>query len=253
MVSATELYRYLDKSIPKSLSCDWDNDGLMCCPDPEKNVHKVLLTLDISEKAAEYAIENGFDVIISHHPLIFRPVSSVSTDNTVTRILIKLIKSGISAFSFHTRLDALSGGVNDALSEKLEILDPDSLDEMGSGRIGYISDSMTIDEFAKFVKKRLAAPVVKYIDAGKTVNKIAVVGGSGKDFINTAIKLGADTFVSGEIGYSAFYSGYSGVINIVEAGHFCTENPVLDKLDLMIKGFCDAETYKYFSNEVKTV
>ena len=153
MASVIELYKYLDKSIPSSLSCDWDNDGLMCCPDPDREVKKVLFTLDITEKAASYAIENGYDLIISHHPLIFRPISNVAFDKSVSRTVMMRVKAGISAFSFHTRLDSLNGGVNDALAERLEIVDPEELDESGAGRIGYLSDSMTAAEFANFVKK----------------------------------------------------------------------------------------------------
>lgn len=253
MASVIELYKYLDKSIPSSLSCDWDNDGLMCCPDPDREVKKVFFTLDITEKAASYAIENGYDLIISHHPLIFRPISNVAFDKSVSRTVMMLVKAGISAFSFHTRLDSLNGGVNDALAERLEIVDPEELDESGAGRIGYLSDSMTAAEFANFVKKRLGVDSVRYTDSKRNVNKVAIVGGSGKEFIDLAIKKGADTFVSGEIGYSAFSSNYSNNINLVEAGHFFTENPVLDKLILMVKGYCDVEIGKFFSNEVLCV
>ena len=251
MATVLELYRYFNSSIPSDLSCDWDNDGLMCCPDAKREVKKILFTLDITESAAEYAVKEGFDLIISHHPLIFRPIRSLTESGHTGRILMELVRAGISAMSFHTRLDALSGGVNDALAEKLDILDPQPLGDKGEGRIGYIDGQMDIKAFAGFVKKRLGAASVKYIDGKRPVNKVAMVGGSGKDFISDALKAGVDTSVSGEIGYSAFTTYMGEGINIVEAGHFFTENPVLEKLVLMVRGY-SAEIYteKFFSNEI---
>ena len=94
-----ELYKKIDELIQHSLSCDWDNDGLMCCSAPNKEVKRVLLTLDVTEAAVNFAVENKFDVIISHHPLIFRPISSV-----VSPKLINLIKNDITVISLHSNL-----------------------------------------------------------------------------------------------------------------------------------------------------
>ena len=112
-MTVKELYEKLDKRIPKELSEPWDNDGLMCSPDTSLEVKKALLTLDVTEEIVDFAIERSYDLIISHHPLIFRPVSHITEDNHVARKLIKLINNGISVFSFHTRLDKAEGGVND--------------------------------------------------------------------------------------------------------------------------------------------
>ena len=254
MATVAELYSYLNGSIPKELSCDWDNDGLMCCPDNSREVTRVLFTLDVTERAAEYAIEGGFELIVSHHPLIFKPISSISEMGSVERTLMKLIKNDVAVFSFHTRLDALSGGVNDALAEKLGIASAELLTDNGDGRIGYIDEGgISVEEYAQFVKKRLSAQRVTFIDGDVPVRKVAIVGGSGKDFIKIAIAKGADTFLTGEIGYSYLNSYLGQKINLIEAGHFFTENPVLDKLQLMVKGYCDVYTEKYFSNEIKTV
>ncbi|MBR4872828.1 MAG: Nif3-like dinuclear metal center hexameric protein, partial [Clostridia bacterium] len=118
-MTVSELYRFLENKIPKSLSCEWDNDGLMCCPDPAREVKKVLFALDITEAVVEMAIEKGCDVILSHHPLVFRPVKALTTEGGVPRKLIRLVQNGISAMSFHTRLDAVCGGVNDILAATL--------------------------------------------------------------------------------------------------------------------------------------
>ena len=97
-----ELYDYLEEKMPPSLREDWDNDGMMCCPDTKAEVKRVLVSLDVTEEIVDYAIDRGFDLIISHHPLIFKPISSVTDSGNVSRKIIKLIESGVSVFSFHS-------------------------------------------------------------------------------------------------------------------------------------------------------
>ena len=110
-MNARELYFRLSEMIPPSLSCEWDNDGLMV-EASDKEIKKVLVTLDITEKTADHAIKNGYDCIISHHPLIFHPLKALSLDSVSALRAIKLLKHGVSAMSFHTRLDALDGGIH---------------------------------------------------------------------------------------------------------------------------------------------
>ena len=102
-----ELYSALEARIPRSLSCEWDNDGLMCCPDGNKSVGKVLIALDVTGAVVEYAKKEGYDVIISHHPFIYKGLRAVDDEGYVSAKLISLIESGISVMSFHTRLDAV--------------------------------------------------------------------------------------------------------------------------------------------------
>ena len=118
-MTVKEMYTLFSEHIPEHLSEEWDNDGLMCCPDGTAKVRRALITLDVTEEIVDYAIEYGFDLIISHHPLVFKPVCALVEDNHVSRKLIKLVNSGISVFSFHTRADKVTGGVNDKLSELL--------------------------------------------------------------------------------------------------------------------------------------
>ena len=139
-MTVMELYKALDAAIPRALSCEWDNDGLMCCPDPNKQVERVLIALDITEEVVDDAIEGGFDVILSHHPIIFKGLRAVEPSNAVARKTIKLIQNGIAAMSFHTRLDALTGGVNDVLAARLELqnTEPFGVDPIPIGRVGEL-------------------------------------------------------------------------------------------------------------------
>ena len=122
-MKTSELYAFFDGKIPSSLSCEWDNDGLMVCPDPEKVVKKVLVALDVTDKVAQIALDEGYDLILSHHPLIFSPLSHLEPGDPIAKKVIALLCGGVSVMSFHTRLDAVEGGVNDLLAEKLGLCD----------------------------------------------------------------------------------------------------------------------------------
>ena len=234
-MTVKELYRYLDKRIPSALSCEWDNDGLMCCPKGEREVKKVLVALDITNDMLKLAMKNGCDVIISHHPLVFKPIKSLTSDGGVPSKLIKLVQNGMSAMSFHTRLDVLPGGVNDALCEKLGLknIEPFGEDGIMMGRIGE-TDECGLEDFASFVKVALGSPMVLY-SGELPVKKVAVLGGNGDDFISAARRAGADTYVSGRLGYHAMEDAKENGINLVEAGHHFTEAPVLEYLGAMVK------------------
>ena len=236
-MTVTQLYRYLDSIIPSSLSCEWDNDGLMCCPDGNKEVKRVLVTLDVTAEAVEAAKREGCELIVSHHPLIFKGLKSISPENYISAKVIELIKSSVAVFSFHTRLDALSGGVNDVLAEKLGVKDtlPFGCDREAIGRIGHLDAPMSLDSFASLVKKELGAPFVLTADAGKEVYRVALLGGEGGDFVDAAIRAGADLFVSGRIGYHRMLDGAEEGIALIEAGHFATEVAVCQRLADLVR------------------
>lgn len=239
MITVSELYKALDAAIPRSLSCEWDNDGLMCCPDPNRPVKKILVVLDITEKMVCRAMEEGFDVILSHHPLVFRPIPSLTTESPVPRKLIRLAQNGISAMSFHTRFDAVNGGVNDALAAALGLknTEPFGNEEGELGRIGEV-EPQTLETFAKSVKAALGAPAVA-VAGDRPVHRVAVLGGSGDDFISAAKKAGADTYVSGDLAYHNMTDAHENGINLIAAGHYYTENPSLPYLAKVVREIND--------------
>ncbi len=248
-----ELYSKMDERFPRELSCEWDNDGLMCSPDTSREVKRVLLCLDVTVGALEYAKENGCDLIISHHPFVFRPLSSVTGDNYVAKKVISALSGGISVFSFHTRADCADGGVNDILARQLGLCDTTPFGEGGMGRIGTLKSAMSLADFAEYVKGVLSCDAVSYAGEGE-VRRVAVLGGDGKDFIPDAIGAGADTFVSGSISYNAFLDAPEMGINIVEGGHFHTENGVLSAFETTVRKHCpDAEILKYNSLCIKVL
>ncbi len=248
-----ELYDNLSMRYPNALKCEWDNDGIMCASNLNSKVKNVLIVLDVTMDTINYAIENGFDTIISHHPLVFRSQKSLMPLNYTQNKLIKLIKNDINVMSFHTRLDASNPGVNDVLANLLELENviEDSMDKIG--RLGTYSFEMTLCDFALKVKNALGCPFVLY-NGNKTVKKVYVVGGDGKDLIENAIQCGADTIITGRASYNTTIDAKDMEINIVEAGHFYTENPVCKQIEKDVLCICPTiKTEIYYSNLIECI
>ena len=226
-MTVQELYKKLVQRLPDSLAEPWDNDGLMVCADADAPVRRVLLALDVTETVVDFAIENRFDLILTHHPLIFRPLASLTEDAPVGRKVIKLIKSGIAVISFHTRADRADGGVNDVLADLLELSEVEPLGEDGMGRVGYLEEPITLEAFAARVKEQLGAPILSVADGGNLVHKVAVLGGEGKDYLKAALASEADTYLSGNLGYHTMEDAPELGINLIEGGHYYTEQAVL--------------------------
>lgn len=222
-MTVRELYAALAARYPAALSAEWDNDGLMCAPDPDREISLVLCALDVTEATIDEAVKIGADVILSHHPLIFRPLGAITPDEAVARRVLRLIGAGISVISFHTRADAAVGGVNDLLCDALGIAARSPFGEGDIGRIGSIAEAMPASAFAAQVKAALGAPFVLVGDAGRPVLRVAVIGGSGKSEISAAIAAGADTLLSGRLSYETVNEAREMGINLLEAGHFYTE------------------------------
>jgi dinuclear metal center YbgI/SA1388 family protein len=257
MPTVKELYDYLDERIPRDLSCEWDNDGLMLCPDAFAGVKKILLALDATDEVAEYAVANGFDVIVTHHPMIFSPLRSLSALEPTARKALFLAKNGISVMSFHTRLDALRGGVNDVLAEKLGVMNPVPFGPADEelGRVGTLRSPMNFREFCGMVGEVLACPCVSAIGDKKTVSRVALLGGGGKDFVKSAAAAGADVFVTGEVTYNVMLEAKAMGLCLVTAGHYHTERPVLSALnDILREKFGETEICEYpFDTEIFSV
>ena len=253
-MNAKELYQKFAEVIPEHLRESWDNDGIMCCADGSSEVYRVLVALDVTEEIVDYAIERGFDLIVSHHPLIFKPISSLDEENHISRKLIKLVCSGISVFSFHTRADKLVGGVNDRLAEILGIEEVAPFGEDGLGRIGTIEEPMELQDFAYRVKQLCGSDIIRYADGFNDVYRVAVVGGDGKGYVKAAIEAGADTYISGRIGYNVMEEAAEMGINLIEAGHFFTEQHITEFFRELLIDF-DPNIYVEIadSNLIKTI
>ena len=250
-MTVRELYGMLEARYPRALSAEWDHDGLQCSRNPDAPVHRVLAALDVTEATVERAVAVGADVILSHHPLLFRPVGEIVADVGVGGRIVRLLSEGISVMSFHTRADAAEGGVNDLLAEMLSLSEILPFGD-GMGRIGVLSSPEPTEAFARRAAEALRAPTVAFGDAGHPVHRVAVLGGSGKSEVGAAIAAGADTFLSGQLSYELLNEAPELGINLLEAGHFYTEAqlPRLWAKELMSYG---VEVEYFDSCRVRTI
>ncbi len=242
MTTVRDIDKILTEISPKELSEGWDNDGVMICRTPDKGVCKILVALDATADAIEYAAKNKFDLIVTHHPFIFKKLSRIT--GFEYKNLEALIKNDVSVLSYHTRLDSAQGGVNDVLANTLCLCDIRGFggDRNDFGRVGTLSEEMSAKEFALYLKEKLGCDVRCAFNDGKTIKTVAVLGGSGKDFVYEAMMSGADAYVTSEIPHNLFIDAKLRDFALYDCGHYYTENPVCEKIKkLLCDKFSDVE------------
>ena len=250
MATVREVYEHLDTLAPFGMQMSFDNAGFLVGRG-SRTVTRLLVALDITEAVVNEAAELGAQLIVSHHPVIFHPVRSLTDDNPTGRKLLALTENHISAICAHTNLDAVAGGVNDALARRLGLRDicqlhqdgiaPDG-EPYGIGRVGSLPGEQTLSRFAAWVKETLGANGVRLVDGGKPVRRVAVGGGACSDMMEHALAHDCDTFVTADVKYDGFLEAKALGLNLIDAGHFPTENVVCPVLaDWLKKGFPDVE------------
>ena len=211
----------------------WDADGIQT--DCGGEIKKALVSLDCTGGAIERAKEVNANLIITHHPLIFRPLSAVRADDSVGGRVLAACRAGISVVSYHTCLDIVQGGVNDCLCAALGIENTSAF--VPFGRTGNIRAPLALNDFVQKCELALGAKAQNVVDCGRSVSKVAVVSGSGKDEIKDALLAGADTYVTGEVNHAALIDCREYGINLVCLNHFATENVVLPFLAEKARAF----------------
>ena len=230
MTTVWDIEQYLYAWAPRELAESWDNVGLLV-GDPEVEVHRVLVALDVTPQVVDEAIEKDCQLIAAHHPVMncaWNQVQTVRTDDRQGRVLTELIRNGIAAICMHTNLDAAEGGVNDVLAQKLGLEGLMPLTEEKIGRIGTLKCEMPLVEFTRFVIESLGCNGLRYTDCGKPVHRVAVGGGACGDYIPQAIAAGCDTFVTSDLRYHDFLDTTE--LHLIDAGHFPTEDVICEPL-----------------------
>lgn len=225
-----EIDAFFDVWAPKTLSEPWDNDGIMLCPDTESSVKTVLVCLEVNDKVVREARACGASLIVTHHPLIFHPLPRIWKETYTT--LRALIDGGIAVFSYHTRLDAAPGGVNDVLAEKLLLSEIRPFGGAhGIGRVGKLPQPMTADRLIRHVRERLSTGPLRCAvpDPEKPIVTVAVVGGGGKEFLTEASRT-ADAYITADLSHNAFLDAQAYRLCAIDAGHYHTENPVTNEI-----------------------
>ena len=233
MATVHDILTYLETLAPRSMKMDWDNVGLLC-GSKKQTVTKVLVALDPFEGVCEEAAAWGADLIVTHHPLIFQALKSVTDETPIGRSIQLLCREGISAVNAHTNLDCAPGGVNDRLAaalglSQIEVIDPMGVDEQGKEwgllRKGTVKEQ-ALTHFLPVVKHALGCAGLRYVDGGKPVRCVAVGGGACASELMDAYRAGCDTFVTSDVKYNQFWDAKDLGMNLIDAGHFYTENPI---------------------------
>ena len=232
-----EIIDALERFAPLPLQDDYDNSGLQVGT-TETEVSGVLLCLDVTRQVVDEAINNGCNLIISHHPLLFRPIKKLTDDN-IGSIVMSAVRVGITIYASHTNLDNASRGVNMRIADVLGLTDVKPLDEHadgnGAGIIGRFKDPITEDKLLARIKDKFGVSCIRHNgQLGRSIERMAVCGGSGAFLADKAVEQGADAFMTGEIGYHRFF-GYDGVIKLIETGHFESEQFTVDLISDILK------------------
>ena len=236
MTTVGDILKYIETLAPRSMKMDWDNVGLNCGRRTQP-VTRILVALDPFSHVCQEAKEFGADLLVTHHALIWKPGFITDADNQGRNTLF-LIENGIAHINAHTNLDCAPGGVNDVLAKKLalvnvQVVDPVGTDENGSEwgllRLGEVPEQ-PLDAFLHRVKTLLGCEGLRYVDGGKPVRKVAVGGGSCAGEMLDALRAGCDTFVTADVKYNQFWDARALGLNLIDAGHFPTENPVVPVL-----------------------
>ena len=233
-MTVNDVFRYLDSEVaPISMAMSWDNVGLLLGR-ARKPVTKVLVALDATKAVCAEAMALGCELVVTHHPVIFQPAHHL-TDDPMTETALDYLESGIAVISMHTNLDLACDGVNDVLAETLELDDIMTLEHDEDEalchliRTGFVK-TCSLEDFAAFVREKLGCPGLRYASGGKPVREVAVGGGACSDYIQFVAESGADTFVTADLKYHDFQLAEKLGINLIDAGHFETENPVIASL-----------------------
>jgi dinuclear metal center YbgI/SA1388 family protein len=238
MSKQKEIEAFLETKAPLYWQESYDNAGFLV-GNPDGEVEKILVALDVTLPVVQEAVSLGASLIVAHHPIIFQPVRRLTGEDGSSRVVQALIQNGIGAICMHTNLDAAPGGVNDRLAEalgltKTEVLLPAGTAADGTpygiGRVGMLESPTTLAAYAEQVKQALHTKGLRLCDGGRPVSRVAVGGGSCGSLLAEVIALGCDTFVTGDVKYDVFLEASAMGINLVDAGHYPTENLVCTQL-----------------------
>lgn len=245
MTTVEQIFHFIDSKAPFALQESWDNSGLLV-GDPASPVQRVLLALDITDRVVEETEMLNAQLIVSHHPLIFTPVKrmTLAPNDLVGRKLWHLARQNTAAICCHTNLDAVEGGVNSALAQRLGLTEISQLAQEGTdgqgrpygiGRVGLLPREMELDAFLSLVDTRLHPNALRYVNGGKPICRVAVGGGACGSMLEDACRAGCDAFVTSDLKYNHFLDAKELGITLVDAGHFPTENVVLPVLQAWLQ------------------
>lgn len=232
-MKAYEIAELMEKLSPIRYACDWDNVGMHVGRN-DNEIKKILVTLDVSDEAVEKAVAIKADMIISHHPLIFKGIKKVNESDIVGRRILTMAENRINCYCMHTNFDCV-GGMAELAADRIGLQDCIVLEEVcegeGIGRVGFLSCDMTVKELCNMVKEKFSLDrVALYGNEDEIVKKVAICPGSGKDEIELALLKGAKAIITGDVSYHYGIDSVAKGINVIDAGHYGIEHIFIDKI-----------------------
>lgn len=236
-----DILKKIEDFAPPALAYSWDNVGLLV-GDAERDVKRILITLDPDVQIIEEAVNKECDLIVSHHPMFFKGIKHIRSEEPVGKSIELMIKNDISLIAAHTNMDCAERGVNAGLAELMELNDVVVLEEnpefkeCGLGRVGNLKKSMTLRELAEYTKDKLKIKGIRAAgNENRVIRRIAVAGGSCSEVIPLAISKGAEAIITGDMKYHETINAVNDGICVLDAGHYGTEHHVIDIFDKLLR------------------
>lgn len=249
-----DLIHKIEEKYPTHLAESWDNVGLMI-GDYNQDVKRVLVSLEANEAVIDEAISNHVDLIITHHPFLFSKMNQINTGSVKGSLTLKLIQNQIAVYSMHTNYDIAFDGMNDAFLKIIgfaaqDTFHPASAQDWyiqanggktpGLGRICTLDLPMTLADLSRYVKEKLNMSCIRFVgDANASIRKIAVITGAAADYYPEAQAAGADVLISGDMKYHIAQDALDSKMNVIDCGHFETENIFRDSMREYLESICD--------------
>lgn len=240
MNNIQDILNFFERFAPNSLAESWDNVGLLVGRKTAK-ANTIMTCLTLTPNVAREAIDKQANLIISHHPIMFRPIQSITDENSEGNMLLELIENNIAVFSPHTRYDSASNGINQQLAESIGleqikpirslVVEEDSIEDSGSGRMGRLSKRQSFADFCDHVKQTLNVPqLITTSPQERMIQTVGIACGSAAEFLSDATKLGCDAFITGEGRFHTAFEAQALNVGLILMGHYQTERPAMQNL-----------------------
>lgn len=249
-----DVYNYINEVAPFSTQDAFDNSGLLT-GSMDREVSKIAVCLDITNDIVDECAKSDVDLIVSHHPVIFNKLGKIEENTPVCG----LVRNNIAAICVHTPIDMAKGGICDIMYELMGFGNPDGAEvlhvihpdkNLGYGRIADLEFGISAQYLAETAKEAFNCTTVRFVDGGRTINKVAVCSGAGNDEIYTAIDKGVDALITGDVKWHGFVDAKIAGLTVVDAGHYHTETIICGHiLNLLNEKFPDAEIFIPINNE----
>jgi dinuclear metal center YbgI/SA1388 family protein len=237
MIQLDDICGFLDRFAPPQLAEEWDNVGLLV-GDRRADVGRIMTCLTITPASVAEAVDERADLIVTHHPLPFRPLKRLTGDTTQGRMLLDLIAAGTAVYSPHTAFDSAAEGINQRLAEGLGLKEiaplvtlPDAEIGGGAGRLGLLDPGVAVSQVAAQLKEFLSVNQLQLVgDATRTVGRVAVACGSAGQFLTEAQQSGCELFVTGETNFHTCLEAEATGVALLLTGHFASERFAVEAL-----------------------